>query len=160
MDSECSLKTQQHITSENRIKQIYIFAIILWIILILLLKLYTKSFLGIIVIMIPFFVFIFDYFYTECPNVETETLMLGGNYLTFAFLISSIIIHWVPNVGSRIYPIVSVAIFFMLLSLLDLWVNKRDIIILKHIRTICNTFVLTLFTFVIIYMFKEKQKQL
>lgn len=140
-----------------KIKKLYIYAIIVWIIAIILLRMYTTNFMGIFILLIPIAVFVFNYFYSyQCT--ETENFMLKGNYLSFAFLVSSVVIAWKPGGNKDIYPMMSIAIIFMLLSLVDLWVCKENIIILKHFRIICNTIALTLLCYIIVYFYGNRTK--
>lgn len=136
----------------RKIQIIYIIATIIWIILFFWLKSYFDDCLSWIFLFIPIVIFSINYIYLKKINVETETEMFQGNYLSFCLLIVIILINWNHPLSKKdkllFFRILLVAFIFITLTLIDFWVIPRYLIIMKHVKTIFLTIALTLLVLV------------
>ena len=137
-----------HIEGIRQIQILYILAVVTWIILIYALDLHQSSIFGIIILLIPIFVFGISYGSVQNCGQETEEFVLKGNFLSFGFLIVVIIINW-NKVGdkSKLFKLLLIALILMMLSLVDVWVRKEKILLTKHFRTVFQTLALTLLVY-------------
>lgn len=126
----------------------YIIAAVIWIVLIFVFGLYKADIVGWIILAIPLVVFAVNYVNLTCITQEIEGEMLKGNFLSFAFLITVILINWSKiEDKSKYFRILLLALIFLMLSLVDIWVKPENMPLMRHIRTIFHTASLTLLVF-------------
>lgn len=141
---------------KTKIRVIYLIAVIVWLIIIFLFGFYKTDVVGYFILFIPIFLFAISYFFVENGTVEFESEVLGGNYIAFLFLIISVIIRWSKIKQKRkIILALMVSIFLIMFSLLDVWVGKSNLILLKHVRTIFNTAALALLIYALYENYSE-----
>lgn len=132
----------------RQIQIIYILSAIIWICLIFFLGWFKTRPLGLLLLVIPLVVFGIN-FYNACHHtVDLESEMFQGNFLSFAFLITSILINW-KKVGDKrkIFKILMISLIMIMLSLIDIWVDRENLILIKHIRTALQTSALLLLAY-------------
>src|SRR5687767_2113232 len=78
----------------EKLRLIYIAAILLWIILIIVFALYKIHALGWILLLIPLIVFLINYANLANCTIETETEMFATEFISLAVFISTILIGW------------------------------------------------------------------
>jgi hypothetical protein len=148
-------------STKQQIQILYLFAAALWIILIYVFgwysiwKLGLSSIIGYALLLIPLFVFAINFESVNSCSFEIESEMFQGNFLSFGFLIVVILINW-NKVGNqpRLFQILLVSLFFIMLSLVDFWIRKEKLILVKHVRTIFQTIALILLAYALfIYYF-------
>nr|QBK89599.1 MAG: hypothetical protein LCPAC001_01090 [Pithovirus LCPAC001] len=141
---------------KNKIRVIYLIAVIVWLIIIFIFEFYKTTVVGYFILFIPIFLFAISFFFVENGTVEFESEVLGGNYIAFLFLIISVIIRWSKIKQKRkIILALMVSIFLIMFSLIDVWVGKSNLILLKHIRTIFNTAALALLIYALYENYSE-----
>ncbi len=154
---------QHNFKQVENIKQIqllYILAIVVWIVFVFALKFYKTNLIGIIILLIPFFVFGINYGCIAFNSPEVENFVLKGNFLSFGFLITVIIINW-SKVGdkSRLFKILLISLVLIMLSLIDIWVKKDKILLAKHFRTVFQTLALVLLVFALYSYYLDQVSQ-
>lgn len=138
------------------IQLVYVIMTIVWVLLIYFLRLYREGPIGWLIILVPFIVFGISYYNIGSQTTDIESEMFQGNFLSFAFLIVSILVNWKnsPNV-SAYYRILLVALLFLVFSLIDVWIKTNYLILFKHIRSIFQTISLTLLAFVFFMFYHD-----
>ncbi len=147
-DKIYSLKTLR------QIQILYIIATIGWILLIYICKLYQIDAVGWIFLIAPLIVFGINFASTQYHTVELEGEMFHGNFLSFGFLITIILINWtkVKN-KQRLFKILMIALILIMFSLVDFWVGKQHLILSKHLRSILQTAALFLLAYALYYYY-------
>jgi len=83
--------------------------------------------------------------YSNACNLtfESEDDVLGANYLSFGFLITIILINWNTPLQledkNSFLKLLIVAFVLIMLSMIDIWVTRRQLSIVRHIRTSLQT---------------------
>lgn len=133
------------------IKLLYIIGIILWISLIIGLGLFQKDPLALLIISIPFIIFIFDYFNVDNIDTSIEVIVHKFEYLSIALIMIVPLITWFNKndnnsviTRKKFMKIMITALILVLLSLIDLWVSPKYISMTKHCKAILQTLGLTL----------------
>ena len=143
----------------NTLRQIqimYIIAAILWVALIIYCQWYRTGLLGWAFLLIPLIIFAINYQSTCGHTTEIEGEMFQGNFLSFGFLITIILINW-TKVGNRqkLFKILGIALILIMFSLIDIWVKKEHLILIKHFRTILQTAALSLLAYALYTYYVE-----
>lgn len=134
----------------------YIIASIIWIVIIFIFGLFRTNIWGWIILCIPLIVFGINYVNLTCITEEIEGEMLKGNFLSFAFLITVILINWSKiEDKSKYFKILLLALILLMLSLVDFWVKPENMSLVRHIRTIFNTSALILLIFALYLFYSE-----
>lgn len=145
--SKTKRKTYDDVTVKQ-IQMIYIIATIIWIVVIIFFGWFKTNIIGLILLAIPLGVFAINYYNSKYHTTDLESEMFHGNFLSFAFLITSVLINW-KKVGDKrkIFKILMVSLVLIMLSLVDIWVDRENLILIKHIRTILQTSALLLLAY-------------
>lgn len=132
----------------NQIKLMYIIAIILWVIIIYVFHIHETDIIGWIFIIIPIIVYSINFINIDFCSTDVEGEMFSGNFLLFTVIILTILTNSGKDENKKeIYRIIFLAVIISTLSLIDIWVPKDKIIIVKHFRTILITAALTLLAY-------------
>lgn len=139
----------------NKCKNLYIIysiAIIIWVLIIYLFKIYTLPYY--LLLFIPIFLFCFTMYNSSGINIEVESEI--GRIIYFPMLIVVIInmYNWI-NKDNNIYKdqlsnCIFIALISLLLSSVDLWTHKKWIYTIRHISSILETYTIFLLIYVII----------
>ena len=134
----------------------YLVAVIVWIIVIFLFNFYETDIIGYIILVIPIIVYGFNFVNVSEITKEVEEEMLRGNFLSFAFLVTIILINWskIDNKG-KYFKILFVALILLMLSLIYVWVRPERMPLERHIRTIFHTAALVLLVFALYTYYRE-----
>lgn len=165
-DNEYGDEPLHHLARKNKkiysdqtvrnIQALYIIAAIVWIVLIFLFRLYDTGPLGWLFLVIPIVAFGINYWYASTTTSEVEGEMFQGNFLSFAFLIVVILINWSKvKHKTKLFKILMVALIFIMISLIDIWVPNEQFIYVKHIRTILQTLGLVLLAYGLYIYYRE-----
>lgn len=146
------------------IQIIYIFAAILWIIFIFVMDFYAeKDPVVWMILLIPLLVFAVGFTSACTITVETENEFLGANHLSFAFLVSIIIINWnfplKASKKSKFFKILILAFILIMLSMIDIWVSRKNLSIVKHIKSAFQTSALVILA-LSLYIYYKGQKEI
>ncbi len=127
------------------IRVVYLISVVLWLVILYVFRFFETDLIGIVILIFPIIIFSISFSFIEFNTVDVESEMLGGNVLSFVFLVVTIMIKWSEIKQKRkILLAIIVSIVLLMGSLVDVWVNKENIIIIKHIRSIFNTTALSL----------------
>ena len=138
------------------IQLIYIIAAVFWILLIFACSLFQSGFIGWIFLTIPLIVYGIGFTSVCNHTTDVEDDMFLGNFLSFGFLVTVILINWVKVADKKKYfKLLMIALVFIMLSLIDVWVKKKYQIIVKHVRTILQTAALSLLAYVLYLYYSE-----
>ncbi len=135
----------------------YIASIIIWIFLCVILKLYSNIW-GKIIFFIPIIVYginIWNICNTLQP-VNPEEADFTSETLTLGILSLIPLIIWTHDKplkhGKDIIISILVSMALGVISLLDIWVNKKSVILIKHIRSIIQTMSLCLMVYALLLL--------
>jgi len=149
------------------VQSLYVISALLWIALILLLGLYRTDRAGILILSLPLFVFAFGFINSGSLSVEVEEDMSKANYLSIGLLVVLPLLTYLNNdyKGSaekrrHFMTIIIVALILTMLSLVDIWVKKKWITLMKHIKSILQTASLTLIIFALYIYYVDRTGQL
>ena len=135
------------------VRVILVFAIILWIVLVICFSMYKTGIAGYIIIIIPIIAFIIAIANIDQITLELEERLFRDNYISIAVLFVLPLLIWLQCNYKRdkttYVSIITIALIFALISLLDFWVGPRYISIVNHIKSIFQTYAVVL----IIYAF-------
>ena len=130
------------------IQLVYIISTLLWVFLIFALDLWKDDILVMLILLLPLVVFIINFISLGEFSCCMEDQMFKSNFLSFAFLVAIILINWNSPIGNHnkteFFKIVIVAFILLMLSLVDLWVPKNKMSIVKHLKTSLQTASLSL----------------
>lgn len=145
MEDEC-----KHYSKDlsDKLRYIYILAIIGWIILIYILGLLNADILAWFFLLIPIIVYTINFSsITEC-NTKTEKELFKADFLSIAFLTAIILINGNRNGDKRhVFKLLFIAIILLILSLIDFWLPSELLILNKHIKSIFQTAALSLLVY-------------
>jgi hypothetical protein len=112
--------------------------------------------IGWLLLIIPLVVYGIGFAQAQYHTPELEDDMFLGNFLSFGFLTTVILINW-TKVGDKrkFFKILMLALILILLSLIDVWVKKKYQILVKHVRTILQTAALILLGYVLYLYYFE-----
>ena len=121
---------------------------------------YQSDAVGIVILLIPIFVFYINYGSVHQHSDEIEEFVLKGNFLSFGFLIVVIIINW-SKVGDKkkLFTILLISLILIMLSLIDIWVRKDKILLSKHFRTVFQTIARVLLVFALYSYYLDQVAQ-
>lgn len=161
-------KKQPYGTRKTRaIQSLYIICSVLWIVLILLLGLYHTDWPGLVILSLPLFVFAFGFVNSSDLSVEVEEDMSKANYLSIGLLVVLPLLTFCTNdykgdgqAKIHFMTIIIVALILTMLSMVDIWVKKKWMTLMKHIKSILQTTSLTLIIFALYTYYVERVKHL
>jgi len=132
------------------IQAVYIIALLLWVVLIVGLGLVNDDYISLCILLLPPIVYIINFVSLKDFTCKYEDQMFRGNFLSFAFLVAIVLIHWNNPISNQdkteFFKILIVAFTLLMISLLDVWVSGENMSIMKHIKTCLQTASLTLLT--------------
>ena len=143
-----------------RIKQLYLFSIIFWIIICIYFELYIEK--SRVVLILPLFVFCIAIYNCNCLNTEVEEYMFKASYLSVGLILTLPLLSWMSKDYkgdvNKFISVIIMSIVFTLLTLIDIWVSCKNISIFKHIRSILQTLSITLIIYSMITYFLYREK--
>ena len=144
------------------IQTIYLIAAILWLLLVFYLNLYQVCGYGVLILIIPLVVFGIAYTNSNRLTIETEEDMFKANFLSLGLLIMIPLLSWLSKEyqGERdkFVCVIIIALIMTMLSLIDVWVRKRWISAVKHIKSIFQTLALTLVIYALYIFYAGRHK--
>lgn len=135
------------------VQTIYILMAFIWIGLILILSLYNTSPGGWIILAIPFVVFLIGFLNASVLSISVEVDLASTNFLTLGLIIIIPLLTWISGNyngdKTQFILIVITALILSLLSMIDIWVKKKWITVVRHIKSALQTMSLTLLIFLL-----------
>ena len=158
---ECSYYSKKNV---SLIEAIYVLSVFLWIILIFLLDLMETDIIVCMFLMIPVIVYGINMVHVKDFPCVLEDQMFKGNFLSFGFLITVILLNWNSPLEShdksKFFQILVVAFILLMISLIDVWVDEERFAIVKHIKTSLNTAAVVLLALALYLYYDYYQKQM
>lgn len=135
------------------VQWVYIVALVAWIFIICVFGLWKTDVIGWIILSIPLVVFFSGYASADRLTVEIEKENFQANYFTIGLVLILPLLTWVKKEYSgnaeHFIRILIFAIIIILLSLLDVWVERQYMSVTKHVKSVFQTIAIVL----IIYAF-------
>lgn len=140
---------RSNMNTVRSLKIIYILSIIIWLVIILLFRLYNTDIVGLIILMIPFVTFTIGYYMSHLVTKEVERSLFQTNFITVGLIVILPLLTWINKdfTGDRgqFVSVLVLAIILMLLSILDVWVPEGCwLSVARHIRSVLQTMSLIL----------------
>lgn len=130
---------------------VYIIALLVWVLIICLFRLYRSP--GNFVLLIPIVVFLIGIFNTGSIDDEVENTMFKASYLPMGLILSLALLSWMSRdfTGDKtqFVAVILLAMVFTLFTVIDIWIPRGWLAIHKHARSACQTMAVTLFIFAI-----------
>ena len=136
------------------LQMMYIIAILIWVIIIVILKLYETDIVGWIILLIPFLVFTICFASLWGVDIEVENFMLQGNFLYFGYIIIALIIGWTGGIkDTKLFHLIGLGLILLMISIIDVWVDKKKLVYVKHFESISQTLAAVIFIFTLYYYY-------
>ena len=140
-------KDHKHQHYEGRIVEniqaVYIIASLLWITLIYCLNLFKNDYIVWFLLLLPLVVFAINFISVGNFTCHMEDQMLRGNFLSFGFIVAIILINWNSSLDqterNEFFKLLITAFILLMISLVDIWVDKSSMSVVKHIKTSLHT---------------------
>ena len=143
-----------------QIRIVYILGIIAWLFIIVILRLYDGDTLGTVILLIPLIVFILGYYNADVVTPEVEKEMFTTNYLSVGLIVILPLLIWITDNHSKnkgkFIALVVLAIILTLLSMIDIWVSKRELSVYNHARSILQTLSIIVIIYALYIFYLEK----
>lgn len=140
----------------KKIQIMYIMAAIVWILLIFVCGWFRLGLFGTFILLIPLVVFGINYQNVKHHTIDIEDEMFQGNYLSFGYLLIIVFVNWKQiKHKDKIFGIILIGLILIMLSMVDIWVDKKNFILVKHFRTILQTSSLFLLAYALYIFYLE-----
>ena len=144
----------------KKIQAMYILAACLWLVILYFGRFAEKyDYISLIILAVPLIVYCVNY--NGCGFFEEDSAddIFRGNFLTFGYLIFIVFMNWgeIKN-KNMFFRILVVSVVLIMFSLIDLWVDKENMELLKHSRTAIQTAALSLLVFAL-YQYYLTQRE-
>ncbi len=133
------------------IRMIYVIAIIIWTMIILIFQLYETDLIGWLLLAIPFVIFLIGYASASQVTIDVEEDVYKYNYLSVGLLIVLPLITYLNrdytgcNIRKqRFTSVLVLSLIIILLSMIDVWIPRRWISTIRHLKSTLQTMALTL----------------
>ena len=135
----------------------YLIAVTVWILFVFLFGILDNMDpILFLLILIPPILFFIGYTNSCVITFDMEDLMSGANYLSFGFLITIILLNWKDPVDengkARFFRLLIVGFILIMLSMLDVWVDRRWMSLVAHVRTVLQSSALIILS-IALYMY-------
>ncbi len=139
------------------IRIVYIVMAVFWVLIVYLLALYQIDWLGYIFLIVPFVVFFINYINAGAVDPATEVEIFQANYLSIGLIIVLPLLSWMnkehPGDKKKFMSIMVVALVLIMLSMVDVWVSRQWLSVLRHIQSGFQTIALVLLIYAIYYFY-------
>lgn len=142
------------------IRRTYVIGILIWIFIIYILNIYPKNLFEILILSIPFIIFLIDFTFAEDLIEENIDDTTTSNFLSLGILFIIPFLSWikqdkdVENIKQFIH-IALVSIILSLFSLIDLWIPRKSTVFLRFLRSIFSTMSIVLILYAIVLYLSE-----
>jgi hypothetical protein len=133
----------------NKVFYVYVIAVLIWIILIYALDLYQTDLIGKFILFIPIAIFIISMVSFENCEIEIENEIFQYDMVAFGVVIVTVFLTMrYARYTTFFYKLIFVGILLLGLSMFDVWIPRRNLIIAKHIRGILQTMSSVIFIYI------------
>jgi hypothetical protein len=154
-----SLPTQTAYTNNQvfYIRALYVLGILAWLFVIYVLSILNYDWFIVLLAIIPIIMFVWTWYIIPTFIREYEDSVFQVNYLSITMLV---VIPLFFNLSKLKHDncalrIVIIGVFFVVLSVIDVWTHPDNISIIKHFKSIVETFGIFLLLIAIYIYFQE-----
>lgn len=141
------------------IRLAYVVLALVWILIVLVLRLHIIHPVCLIILAIPLLVFTVNFWTAEYITMTDEESVYQANYLAVGLIIVLPLFTWLNgnhNGDKKRYGgIVVTAIVLMLLAMIDLYLPREWLSIIRHIQSACQAMALTLLIYALASFFLD-----
>jgi hypothetical protein len=139
----------------------YIIGVILWIAIVVWFCLYAKAdFIVWCILLLPVIIFIVGAYNSNKITYDVEDSVFQSDYLSLGLLIVIPLLTWItkdfPGDRNRMISILVLAVILSMLSMIDMWVTRKWISVVKHNKSILQTMSLVLIIYALYSYYLEK----
>lgn len=120
-------------------RYVYLMAAILWLIFVICLNLVPPNWIGILLILLPLFIFGVAFYYSSDLTIEVEDEMFKINHLSLGLVIVLSLFTWISKdyQGEKgtFVSLLIIAIILSLLAVIDVWIKKKWLSLVKQIKS-------------------------
>lgn len=139
---------------------IYIFAMFAWTFLVMKLRLFRGP--GFFFVFVPYIAFIINLFTVQSIDSDDEAIFFTGAFLSIGLIVMVAILGWFKNMGDLSRQEISLLLLSLILALfshIEIGVTIKYVPIMRHYRSVLQTFSIVLFLIVLVnYFLKEESK--
>lgn len=143
------------------IRLVYIAGLVLWFAILHYLKLYKPDGYAILILCIPIVSFIIGFSNASSLTGEIEDELFKSNYLSVGLLLVLPLLTWInkdyKGDKKRFTKILVLAIITTMLSMIDLWLSEEYLSIIKHAKSVLQTFSLVLLIYALYSYYSESE---
>lgn len=145
-----------------QLRVVYTIFMFLWTYIAFSLGLFSKvcNWVEWLILLLPIFIFSIGFFSVPDISHQVEGFMFRANLLTLGLLVALPLLNWMNEryQGDKLLfmKLISIAIIFSMLTLIDVWVPHRFLPIIKHIRSALQTISITLLIYVLFRFYIEE----
>lgn len=131
-----------------RIQITYLLAVLIWFMIVVCFQLYETDIYGLLILAIPLVIFFINFINAPYLTLNVENSIYGFNYISVGLLVIVPLItltrtHYKGN-RNKVIMVTVLALVFAVLSVLNIWVRPKWLSIVRHFRSILQTYSLTL----------------
>lgn len=135
-------------TEPITVRWIYVVGLIIWISILYFFKLFPCNPLSAVPLVLPFITFGIN-FYTAITETDGSDGTAKADILTFVFISSAIFVNWKAKKqdakkNAKVLKIFLLALAFLMVSIIDIWLPHSTLVLELHMNTILNTISLAL----------------
>jgi len=136
------------------LQMMYIIAVLIWVLIIILFKLYETDIIGWVILLLPFLIFTLCFTSLSGIDTEVENFMLQGNFLYFGYIVIVLVITWNKKIkDDKLFHLIGLGLILLMISIIDLWVDKEKLVYIKHFESISETFAAVVFIYTLYYYY-------
>jgi hypothetical protein len=143
----------------NDVQKVYLILAIIWLLIIIIFRLYQTDWVGAIIILIPFIVFFANSFNTDIDN-EIEARLLNDTSLTIGILLLLPILAWIEKDSYRekvkMIAIIVLALILLLLTYVAVWTSSQYIYLVNRVKSGLTTMAAILVVYVLYIYFVHR----
>lgn len=136
---------------------LYVMASVLWILLLAILGVFQRqTSLSHLILIIPLVVYAVG-FTNVSTHERVEADMFRGDFVAVALVFVILFVKWVDKrpTSTYILRITLAAFALIVVSMIDVWVSYRSVIVEKHVKSALHTAGITLLLYVLFVYFSE-----
>jgi hypothetical protein len=157
--------------SREKIQIMYTVMLIVWLSIIFFCGLWKYPFIvPLFALLIPIVVFMYSIYSADCFTENSDAgIVMNSQYLIITIVIMIPLLTWFlqsDHPGSsrevRIFiTVILVAMITILITMIDIWLPEKYIVLYKHFRSCCKVIAVSLIIFLLpaIFLFKNKNLQ-
>jgi hypothetical protein len=144
----------------------YIIGIILWILLVIFFCISSIKInaLGYVILFIPIVIFAIGAYNSNKITYDVEDSVFNADYLSLGLIITLPLLAWVskdyPGDRTWLITIAILAIVLSLFSMIDIWVTRRWMSVVKHSKSILQTMSLILIIYALYVYYLSKPQNI